>query len=242
MTKVVILGGTKGLGFELAKVAMERGCSSNIYGRSSSESNETNKLNEASFYPLDLCDEEGVQNLKFNHPPVQYLFWIAGAFLKNKLVDTSPDVIDNMIRLHYSSPIKFIIKFIKNQGNQPFHLLTVASCSSWRLREDEAIYCSLKSAQATFTRNLAVELARDLPSSKVTLVNPGGLQTQNFWKDVEQDTSEFLDPYKVASIIWDLIQNQKITFQEVQILRKKPVTIGSEPIIEFGPKIPEVMC
>lgn len=241
MKTALILGGTKGLGFELARVLYEEGGKSTIFGSSSLDEDALDILPNAEFKSIDLSDNQSVDQISLELPPVQYFIWVAGVFLKNKVIDTADEVIDHMINVHLRGPIKFIKKFLRNQKQTPFHLITIASCSSWRLREDEAIYCGLKAAQATFTRNISVELSRDIPGTKVTLINPGGLQTVNFWKDTEQNTSGFLDPNKVARIIWNITQNQTESFQEVQILRKKPVVVGSEPIVEFGPKVPEVL-
>ena len=97
------------------------------------------------------------------------------------------------------------------------------------------MYCALKAAKAAFTRNFARELVRDLPGSKVTLINPGGLKTPNFWKNSGQDISKFMDPNEVAKIIWNEIERQEEPFKEVNILRKSD---GGHNI-SYGPRIPE---
>ena len=240
MNYAVFLGGTKGLGFELAKHASEFELIPVIYGTSATQlKNNSETSKPAFYYDIDLTTYD-LDNFRVGHKPIKYLFWIAGAFLKKPLTDTSDYELTHMTNLHFINPLRVIREAIK-EINAPFHLVTIASCSSWRLREDETVYCALKSAQAAFTRNVAVELIRDYPGSQVTLINPGGLKTVNFWKDYTVDASGFLDPKKVAHIIWKIIRQQSEKFKEVQILRRKPIVAGSEPIIEYGAKAPEGM-
>lgn len=241
MVHSIILGGTKGLGLALAQESSLRDVPPVIFGRTAKDDSVKQELpQDAICQELDLTDEKSISRVDTSSLNTKYFFWVSGVFLKKRLAETSLYEIDRMIAIHLSGPLKFIQKFHKAQ-EAPYHFITIASCSSWRLREDEAIYCSLKSAKATFTRNFAVEMTRDLPGSKVTLINPGGLNTPNFWKETQQNTSGFLDPNKIAALIWDKIQMQSTDFLELQILRKKPVVVGSEPIVESGAKLPETL-
>ena len=96
----------------------------------------------------------------------------------------------------------------------------IASCSSWRLREQEAVYCGLSAAKATFARNMAADLARERPGSKVTLLNPGGIRTP-FYYEQEEEGEGFIDQVWLAEYIWASVLNQRDTFSELQILREK---------------------
>ena len=237
----LFLGGTKGLGFHLAQQASTHSTVPIIYGTSATAmKNKTDFPAAAEFYDIDLQQAECINPFESLTYSIDYFFWIAGAFLKKPLVATTNREIAAMTHLHFTNPVRLIRDAIK-QFNKPFHLVTIASCSSWRLREDETIYTALKAAQATFSRNIAVELTRDNPGSKVTLINPGGLKTVNFWKDYIIDAQNFLDPAKVAKIIWDIVTKQQIPFTEVQILRKKPVVTPNDPIVEFGARVPECL-
>jgi NAD(P)-dependent dehydrogenase (short-subunit alcohol dehydrogenase family) len=163
---------------------------------------------------------------------IPYFFWVAGIHLKKPLLKATLPEMNRMIDVHFRTPME-LIKGFHATRQSPYHLVVIASTSSWRLREHETIYCALKAAKAAFARNFARELAEDLPGSKVTLVNPGGLATPNFWGG--QDVSKFMDPSVVAGIIWDKVQSQKKLYRELQIMRRDDGT----PRITYGPRTPE---
>lgn len=102
------------------------------------------------------------------------------------------------------------------------------------MRENETLYCALKAAKAAFTRNFARELVRDLPGSKVTLVNPGGIKT-DFFEGTNTDTSNFMRPSVVAKIIWDEIGIQEGPFKEIQIMRND----DGSPNVSYGSRASE---
>lgn len=238
--KVIILGGTKGLGLSIAKKAAALGMHPIILGTSVNDVFTLKGLPQGSeIYQADLCAINKLDPKAYGNGDIAYLFWVSGVFLKKRLTEVSDDELDQMTKIHFTGPLTFLRNFLTRQ-HKPFHLITIASCSSWRLREHETVYTSLKAAQACFARNLADELASDFPGSKSLLINPGGLNTPNFWKNEDIDTTDFLDPDLVSKIIWKEVFNQKSVFKEMQILRNKPVVPGDPPIIEYGPKIPEI--
>lgn len=238
----LLLGATKGLGLELAREGVRRQVSPVIYGRSTEHPNAIADAPEgAVLHRLDLQSQDSVMQAHLPDHPVAYVFWIAGAFHKAPLERTAPADIDLHTDLHFRGPVQFLRRLLVHRP-EPFHLVTIGSVSSWRLREDEALYCGLKAAQAAFTRNFAVELARDRVGSRVTLVNPGGLNVPSFWENAPQDLSGFLDPTVVARFIWDTVKAQTEPFLEVQVMRSKPSVAGSPPIIGYGPRCPEVLA
>lgn len=236
----LILGGTKGLGLSLA---FEAGCNRRVHtiitGRSSL--GDLNRPFNSELINLDLTDPKSVEEVFVHHKfeSVGYIFWVAGIFIRKPFTDTSPYNFEQMLSTHLSGPLRFlenIHRLITFNRGYPYHLITIASTSSWRIRENEALYCALKAAKATFTRNFTRELIRDLPGSKVTLVNPGGMKTPNFWQESGQDISKFMDPNAVAKIIWDEVQNQEVPFKEVQIMRND----DGSPNVSYGPRMSEL--
>lgn len=240
MVSALLLGATKGLGLELAQEGMRRDVLPIIYGRSAEDPNTALDAPAGSkLHSLDLHSISSIKQAAMPEAPVDYFFWVAGAFHKSPLEQTSPADIDLLTDLHFRGPVHFLQRFLQHQS-EPFHLVTIGSVSSWRLREDEAMYCGLKAAQAAFTRNFAVELTRDRPGSRVTLVNPGGLNVPTFWEKAPQDLRGFLDPATVAEFIWSILVARTEPYLEVQVMRRKPVVPGSAPVVEYGPRCPEV--
>lgn len=229
MSHSLILGGTKGLGLELARTSAVSGTQPIICGRTAPASS------DSEFIQLDLTNDASIKQFSADYDGIDYLVWCAGIFLREPLVKCRGYEIDQMIDTHIRGPMKFIKKFHANKRS-PYHLVVIASTSSWRIRDNETLYCMLKAGKAAFARNFAQELHRDLPGSKTTLINPGGLKTPNFWAESGQDISKFMDPAKVAKIIWEICFQQISPFLEVQIIRND----DGSPRIEYGPRLAEM--
>lgn len=236
MKQAFILGGTKGLGLALAQEAVYHSIESVITGSSANTMDSAVVPTGTAVVALDLS--KPLRNFDFSlFGFYDYFFWNAGIFLPRKpFVEATDADIERMVSVHLLRPLQFIRDFQK-MATKPFHFVTIASVSSWRLRADETIYCSLKAAKAAFTRNYAVELTRNLPGSKVTLINPAGIKTPNFWKGTGQDISKFMDPRALASVIWNEVLQQEKSFSEIQIMRDD----AGKPWVTYGPMCPEIL-
>ncbi len=234
----LILGGTKGLGLSLALESLHRGIAPVIVGRSLELVRRDERLKDVETCFADLEDPTWWEAIV----PYQteFVFWVAGQGAERPLSQQSAEAIKHLVDLHLTGPISILARYLdarlsdRGAGPRPLHLITIASTSSWRIRDNEAVYCTVKAGQAHFTRNIARELARDFPGSKTLLVNPGGLRTPNFW-GTERDISGYMDTDRVAAIIWDRVLGQDVPFEELHILRDD---LGT-PIPELGQKAPE---
>lgn len=242
----LILGGTKGLGRALAIESLARGITPIVTGRSAEEASADPALAGAEFRKLDLSDPADVLDGKLyaGLEDAGYVFWVAGAFLRKPLTDCSLQELTDMTELHFVGPVAVLAAIhrimkmarpLADEPGHPYHLVTIASTSSWRMRENETLYCALKAAKAHLTRNFCREMARDLPGSKATLVNPGGLKTPNFWGTTGQSIDKFMEPAEVAAIIWERARAQAKTFDEYQIIRND----DGSPRVEEGARMPE---
>lgn len=249
----LILGGTKGLGRALATESLKRGITPVITGRSTDSAMEDPELQGALFRKLDLSDPGIVGSAARMYeflgrgnmaPRFSHVFWNAGIFLRKPLTDCTQEEIAQMTAVHFTGPLAVLSAVHRVQKlmnpladcpGAPYHLVTIASTSSYRIREDEAVYCGLKAAKAHFTRNFAVELHRDLPGSKVTLVNPGGIATPDFWNGTGQELSRFMDPAVLGEVIWKYVDAQGTAYSELQIPRTK----DGKPNPMFGIATPE---
>ena len=234
----VVLGGTRGLGLELAREARRRGHPTLVYGRSAEALREPGLRAER----IDLTDRASVAAADVSFPRPVYLFWVAGAFLKRPLADTDPARIDALTELMWRGPVELLRRMLAGDRPGPLHLVTVASSSSWRARQDETLYCGLKAAQAAFTRALVPELLRADPRNRVTLAQPGGMATPGFHADLDLTPEEFgqlMDPGRVARLLWQLVTDQQAPFREVQVLRGTATGDRTEPRLVWGPQAPE---
>ncbi len=135
--------------------------------------------------------------------------------------------LEKLFEVNVISPTKIINSLVwrKKALISPFHLVAISSSSSWKARADEAVYCGTKAYQAQFARSLGLELMRDLPGSKVTVVHPAGMKT-NLFQRTKTDTSQFMDPSGVAKMIWNEVLKQKLAIDEFHIDRVKGEPVG----------------
>ncbi len=230
----LFIGGTTGLGLELARTAHADGWDVTIAGRTA----ETCPLVAKGFakpFPLDLEAER--INIPPDHAgPFDLIVWAAGVYQEGRFLELIPRAIDRYARNHLIGPISAITELLRTnrRREKPCHLVVIGSTSAYVSRVDESLYDALKAAKAQLARALGKELPRDLPGSKVLLACPGGMATP-FWEGRDRDTSKFMDPFDVAFAIWHEVQFQKTPFLEIRILRQP----DRSPKVEYGPQLPE---
>ena len=238
--RVFVLGGTTGLGLMLAHEAIRLGAPCTIAGRSAVSSSRSSAWpSGAEALGIDLTDRMSVEEARLPPQDTRWFVWVAGAFLKKPHEEVSLHELDGMIDLHLRGPMWYLRRFLAAVPT-PTRLIVIASSSSWRQREGEALYCAAKAAQAAFARNIVWELDQARPGSTVLLVNPGGLNVPTFWTGLDVNSTGMLSPSVVAKLIWSIAARQDRRFEEVQILRRKPVVPDSQPLITYGPMTPEV--
>lgn len=242
----LIMGGTRGLGAALARESVTHGKTPIILGRTAGMIQTQNRLDikNAIYTAFDFeSDQSQTQLSPKGTDRLTHVFWTAGTFLEKALTDASVDEIDQMINVHLRGPVKYLANLhrlmkvahaLALHPGQPYHLVVIGSTSAWRVRENQTLYCALKAAKITFARNFARELVADLPGSKVTIVNPGGMKT-DFLAGSSQDISNFMDPHVIARIIWNEVLMQKSVFCEFALIRAEDGTSR----FELGPHMPE---
>jgi len=167
------------------------------------------------------------------------IYWVAGQGLIKPFVECSSAEIDAIIRTHVTGPMTALQAILRERiahGQQSVQLVMVSSSSAWKVREREAAYATAQAGKAHLARNLAVEMARDLPGSKVLLVCPGGMKT-GFFEGTDVDTSAFMDPSQVAGVICDAVHEQTAPYQELHVVRDAQGGLD----LTWGPKFPQTL-
>jgi NAD(P)-dependent dehydrogenase (short-subunit alcohol dehydrogenase family) len=168
---------------------------------------------------------------------VDHVFWVAGVPLRKQIQDYKVEDVRRLIDTHLFGPTCAFVglhAYLAPRG-RPYHVVTIASTSSWRVRTSETLYCALVAGKAHFARTFAAELARDLPGSRATLVHPGGMRTPHFWQGVDQALDNYMDPDLVAGTIWSEVAAQSEVFEEFAVLRNED---GSSSVVR-GAQLPE---
>ncbi|RJQ29488.1 SDR family oxidoreductase [Candidatus Parcubacteria bacterium] len=240
MSYSLILGGTKGLGFALARESALRGIEPIVTGRSAADPGVAASLPQNAIrIAMDLTDDESIDEALRNldQYTVDYFFWNAGIWPgRVPFRQLSVTDIDDVIATNFTGPLKLLRRFHETRVSQgrPYRLVAISSASAWLVRKNETVYCASKDAQAVFVLNFADELAQELPGSQATIFYPGGMKTEIFKGNV-QDTSGYMEPASVAKAVWDEVMGQKEICREVHIIRNKEKNDGSFTI-EYGPR------
>ena len=221
--KALILGGSSGLGLEIAKYCLLESRAREILTASSSNT-DRHEGNVRTIY-CDLRIRECVDSLAYriNNDPgmagIDLFFWIAGQLTRRDFADLRAEQVREMLDVNLSGPLVIANAAWKQMqmSPRPTHFVVISSSSGIKARPQESVYVAAKHGQVGFARSLALENKdRNL---RILLVMPGGMRTP-FWSAAQPaDFDSFLDPEKVACKIIETIDSQVEPFAELSIPR-----------------------
>lgn len=195
----LIIGGTSGLGLELAKQLRAFDDSVYVTGR--------RKLIQQGliFEPFDLAVPHlpsRINELVQRLPEIATMVYAAGYFQDGRVTDLHEDQIEEMLNVGARGLIYFARAILQKQGKLN-ELITITSTSQWTPRQKEPIYNFAKAGAAHFSN----ALAEDGRVGKVLVVGPAGMRTA-FWDRIQRDDLErMLDPTWVAKEVMKLRQD-----------------------------------
>jgi NAD(P)-dependent dehydrogenase (short-subunit alcohol dehydrogenase family) len=201
----LILGGTHGLGAEIAADLQARGEETFVTGRS------YNEAEHGAGMQVDLASEDSADFLlqhvqDLGDVALKRFFWVAASPAYVGDFATQPNVRD-VVAINVGNVIQIAQAawrlMIKQKEASDF--VIVSSTTGVKVRNNETTYGSTKAFQVMFAHDLRAESERLQSSVNVSLVMPGGMQTP--WWDGQRPAAydEFLDPKKVAAKIYEFI-------------------------------------
>jgi short-subunit dehydrogenase len=217
---IVITGGTKGLGKELALSLKKEGANVIVCARKQDEIN--NLPNNILGVKADVTKENDLKNLvnfaveKFGNIDI----WInnAGIWLPLSSVeetdwDRAHDLMEvNLFGTVYGSKVSLIQ--MKKQGFGI--IINIISTSALSGRLNSSAYCASKYAVDGFTKSLREEVKNT--KIKVLSSYPGGMQTDFFDEKKPDNYTDYMDPKYVSDII---IKNLKREEPEEELFIKR---------------------
>jgi short-subunit dehydrogenase len=224
MKKVLIIGGSSGLGLELAKKYKEQGCVVYITGRKAP----LEKTENIVFVELELGDilnlsnniNNFILNLDFT---VDVFIYAAGIFHRGFFDEISVDDLLINVSVNYIAP-QFLLKELMKKQNKIDQLIGISSIAQFRTPENEPYYSSNKTG---FGKYIEI-ISQDKRIKKTLLISPGGMNT-NFWRNhpkTQEKLKEYLDPIWVAEQIILLTENN-IKYQSY-IIERNPARLVEE--------------
>lgn len=206
---VLVVGGTSGLGLEIAKDFVEQNDEVIVTGRHDPSHR------QLKYESLDLSSSavvEKIRGLVMRLPEVNTLVYAAGYFQEGRVTDLSVDQIREMNTVCYEGLVYFIKEILQRQDRLP-ELITITSTSQFTPRKEEPIYTGAKAAAGMFSNSMAEDGRVD----KVLVVAPAGMSTK-FWEGTGRDTSRDNDPADVATIIAET-RVKDFKYKYIKILR-----------------------
>lgn len=217
MSTNLIIGGTHGLGAEIAMALQQEGEETFVIGRSydagvhgPGEQLDLSDLNEVKDFAVRIADMD-----------LKGFWWVAGFGYSGDFA-TQEDV-SEMVAVNFANAMPLAQtawqKVLPTEKATRF--VVVSSTTGARARSNEAVYAATKHAQVGLTRSLGLESERLKSKVRVALFLPGGMKTP-FWDKQRPESYEtMLDPAKVAKRIVTSVRSQSDFFLEDMIERGK---------------------
>jgi NAD(P)-dependent dehydrogenase (short-subunit alcohol dehydrogenase family) len=181
--RVVLLGGSSGLGLAVAQQVVAQGASAVI---ASSNANRVKEAvatldGKAEGHTLDLSNERDVESFFQKLGDFDHLIFTAGDTLQlSELVATDLNVARHAFELRYwavLAAVKYASRHIRKDGS----IVLTTGVAGERPHKGWALAASVCGAIVSLTRALAVELA----PIRVNAVSPGVVRT-NLWKNMQE--------------------------------------------------------
>ena len=194
---ILIVGGSSGVGLELARHYVTEGHRVCITGRRDPA------LAGARFFKLPIGAStdalaSGIDDLVAAFPGVQTLVYAAG-FLQRGTIDTLDDeALLTMTNVGLTAPMMLASR-LKARAPTPLKLILITSSSQYTPRAQEPAYTATKAGLGM----LGASLARDSEIGKVLVAAPSGIRTA-FWNGTDEDTTTMLDPVWLSEQIVSL--------------------------------------
>jgi short-subunit dehydrogenase len=220
MAMNLIIGGTHGLGAEIAQALQESGQETFVVGRSYSVQE------HGAGRVLDLAKPKAVREfaVEMGEMDLKGFYFVAGYGYKGDFSEQSAEDIERLLQVDLTSALvlgsaawKVMLK-----QEKPSNFVIISSTTGHRARADEAVYAAAKHGLTGFARSLGQESERLKTKIRVLHAAPGGMKTP-FWDGARPESYDaFLDPAKVAQRILSDVRDQSTAFKEDIIERNRP--------------------
>lgn len=207
----LIVGGTSGVGLELAKYYNADGHTVTVTGR------RPTNLNGVDFHRMPITDDpvrfgEDADLLLERLGVVHTLVYCAGFLQRGHIDDLNDHDLGVMVNVGLLAPM-MLIQRLRMRNAWPLKIMLVTSSSQYTPRELEPAYCATKAGLGM----LGASLARDQGIGKVLVAAPSGINTA-FWHNTDENVETMLDPQWVSQQIVEL-SSGSFKYKYAKILR-----------------------
>lgn len=149
----LIIGGTKGLGLETAKLLVAAGETVVVTGRTDPQ------VEGIGFYAQDLTTKDLAQSfttMLAEMPPIDRIMYNAGILHEAHITDFTQKQIEEMVSIGLTGLMFCVQAVLKKQGKID-QLVTITSTSQFTPREKEPTYNAVKAGAAHFTEGISLD-------------------------------------------------------------------------------------
>ena len=221
---VIITGGASGVGKELTKQMLERGCNVaaiDINGENLEKLKEELNSKRLRTYIVDMGDVESIKEFrvayKKDYSDVDIIINNAGIIQPFVKVESLDDkTINKVMNVNFFGPVNLIRFFMEDltKDRSEQYIVNVSSMGGFFPFPGQTIYGASKAALKIFTEGLYAELEKT--NVRVMIVLPGAMNTNittnsNVKVDMDKENSNFklLEPSVAAAQIIDGIEKNK---------------------------------
>ena len=211
----IILGGTSGLGREMARQLRESGKRVLVLGKTHNAQEHGEGFQLDVYYPEQVEAAPARIEQIMGDDNVEQFVWAAGYGWRGNFEDQSDA--HSMAEVNFAGALPLVQWAWRKMArqNQKSVLMIIGSTSSVKARADEAVYVATKHAQAGLARSLGMQADEQKLPVKVALFLPGAMKTP-FWngRELPADYVFFNDPAKIATHIINAIEYQQQPYLE----------------------------
>lgn len=220
MKKVIITGGSDGLGLETAKLIADKGIP--VISISRSQPKDTRILH----LPTDLTKEQEIENatkeIIKHHNDFDVLINCAGMINLKPLDKLSYTETENLFKLNVIAPVMLVSQLLEMIKGNNADIVNVGSTVGFKAYKDQAAYGASKWGLRGFNENLRLELKNT--GVRVIGFMPGGFKSsfvQKYTGDENVDLSAYMEPEHLAKLLMQVIETPKgLEVSEIIINRK----------------------
>ncbi|EQC49148.1 KR domain protein [Bacteriovorax sp. BSW11_IV] len=178
MSTVVITGGNRGIGLELAKIYRER--NDEVYIICRTETDEAKEIGAQVISGIDVTDEKSIALAVAQIPneKIDILINNAGVFLNETLGDMNLETIEKQFQVNTLAPLKVTMSFLSKLKSGSKLLMMSSRMGSLEDNTSGSYYGyrMSKAGLNAFTRSLAVDLKGK--GISVGILHPGYVKTR----------------------------------------------------------------
>ncbi len=218
MKKVILTGGSDGLGEAFGKLCLENGIEVVSLSRSAPSY-------KAVHINTDLSSETSIHNaaktIISNHGEFDALVNCAGVYSAQDPDDISYSELERILKINTVAPAYLISQLFDVIKTNNADIMNVGSTVGTKAYQNQLAYGASKWAMRGLSQNLQLELKET--KCRVIQFNPGGFKSKLVQKfdGKDADLSKFMNPVDLATLMLQILQLPKsLEVSEILVNRK----------------------